>query len=56
MNIEAVLFIFRAYFFFIWKMDFSKPTHPLNLENSKFFFNWTLPYDIQKTEFGLISQ
>jgi len=24
-------------FFQIWKMDFFRPTHPLNLENSRFF-------------------
>ena len=24
------------FFFFIWKMDFFRPTHPLNLENSNF--------------------
>ena len=40
MNIQAFLFILRAYIFLfkIWKMDFFIPTHPLNLGNSRFFF------------------
>ena len=29
---------FETIFFLIWKMDFFRPTHPLNLENSRIFF------------------
>ena len=31
---------------FIWKMDFFRPTHPLNLENSRFFLIEPFPYQI----------
>ena len=34
---------FGSIFFFSGKWVFFRPTHPLNLENSRFFF-WTLPF------------
>ena len=30
------------FFFLIWKMEIFRPTHPLNLENSRFFFKPSL--------------
>ena len=32
------------FFFFFWKMGFFRPTHPLNLENSRFFFFFFEPF------------
>ena len=37
MHFESIFF-----FFLIWKMEFFRPTHPLNLENSRFFFKPSL--------------
>ena len=34
MHFETIFF----FFFLIWKMDFFRPTPPLNLENSRIFF------------------
>ena len=53
MNILAFLDILRAYFFYILKKDFFRPTHPLNLENSRFVFFWTLPLGMKKDLFLL---
>jgi len=40
-------------FFQIWKMDFFRPTHPLNLENSRFFFFEPFPNGMIESIIGL---